>query len=187
MIADYWRYKLWDGQVTLNVGLDEHGQKIAQKAEELGYTSVQEYCDVAAKNWEIFCQKLGVTYDNFYRTTDKEHKENALLFTGQLAEFIYEREYSGWYCVGCESFKTDKELDGGEILGGPNYDGPISEPITCTIHKQSCQYLAEQVKCFDIKRFASVIEDRLVDKTLSAELKNILASDFDFPITRKKC
>ncbi len=170
VISDYWRLKLGHENVCFNLGLDEHGQKIAQKAAELGYASVQEYCDVAALGWKEFCRKLGITYDIFYRTTSAEHKRDVLRFIEEkLSPFIYERDYNGLYCVGCESYKTEKEINGNK----------------CIIHGQELQPLQERVKCFDIKRLAPLIEDRLVDKTLSAELKNILASDFDFPITRR--
>ncbi len=177
VIADYWRLTLGPDNVRLNIGLDEHGQKIAQKARELGLDP-QAYVDLNAQSWRDCCDALGITYDNFYRTTDKRHKENVLRLTEQLSPFIYEREYSGWYCVGCESYKTEKELIPSTTVG-TNY-----VPARCTIHRQECQWLSETVKCFDIQKFAPSIEDRLVDKSLSNELRNILANDFDFPITR---
>lgn len=168
VIADYWRWKLGKDNVRLNIGLDEHGQKIAQNAREHGLEP-QAYCDLLAVEWLAFCEKFKISYDSFYRTTDPLHKENALRFTDELSEFIYERDYHGLYCVGCESYKTSKEVVNGR----------------CIIHKSEITPLTERVKCFDIKRFASSIEDRLVDSGLSNELKNIMASDFDFPITRK--
>jgi len=170
VIADYWRWKLGRESVRLNIGLDEHGQKIAKKALELGYASVQEYCDFAASNWKAFVQKLGITPDVFYRTSDPQHKKDAVRFIEEeLKEYIFEKEYSGLYCVGCESFKTERDSVNGR----------------CIDHRTDLVPLTEQVKCLDIHRFAAEIEDRLVDKGLSNELKNILATPFDFPITRK--
>ena len=169
VIADYWRSRLGDGNVRLNIGLDEHGQKIVHKAEEFGYISTQEYCDFAADNWKQFADKLGISYDNFYRTTDPKHKANAVrLFNEELTEFIYERDYEGLYCIGCEAYKTPKEIANDR----------------CSIHGYELKWTSERLKCFDLKRFSADIEDRLVDKTLSKELRNIIASDFDFPITR---
>lgn len=168
VIADYWRWKLGKENVRLNIGLDEHGQKIKQRADELG-KSPQEYCDETAEQWKEFCQRLKIDYDSFYRTTDQQHKDDALRLTDQLSEFIYEREYEGLYCVGCESFKTERD----------SIDG------RCIDHRTELIPLTEQVKCLDIHRFADQIEDRLIDKGLSNELKNILAAPFDFPITRK--
>lgn len=169
VIAEYWRSVLGADNVRLNIGLDEHGQKIAQKAAELGLEP-QEYCDRTAVSWIESCKTLGISYDIFYRTTDPQHKENAVrLFGEELKDFIYERDYHGLYCVGCESYKTEKEVINGR----------------CAIHGYELTPTTERVKCFDIQRLSSRIEDRLVDKTLSAELKNILAADFDFPITRK--
>lgn len=168
VIADYWRWKIGKENVRLNIGLDEHGQKIKQRADELG-KSPQEYCDETAEQWKEFCQRLKIDYDSFYRTTDQQHKDDALRLTDQLSEFIYEREYEGLYCVGCESFKTERD----------SIDG------RCIDHRTELIPLTEQVKCLDIHRFADQIEDRLIDKGLSNELKNILAAPFDFPITRK--
>ncbi len=177
VIADYWRWSIGKDNVRLNIGLDEHGQKIKQRADELG-KQPQDYCDETAVQWKEFCRRLDIDYDNFYRTTDQQHKENALRLTEQLSEFIYERDYSGWYCVGCESYKTEKEL-------APPAVNALHQSPKCVTHQRECQWLVERVKCFDIKRFAPLIENRLVDDTLSNELKNIIASDFDFPITRK--
>lgn len=169
IIAAYWRNKIGDKNVYFNIGSDEHGQKIFQKSVECGYNSPQEYCDDIASQWKEDCKKLGINYDNFYRTTDKVHKENTLKFIeDKLSDFIYERDYTGLYCVGCESYKTDKEIVDGK----------------CSIHGQDLQSLSERVKCLDIQRIAPLIKDVLVDKSLSLELSNILSNDFDFPITR---
>jgi methionyl-tRNA synthetase len=168
IIAEYWRTRIGSDNVRLNIGLDEHGQKIAQKAQEEGLTP-QEYCDRTAKSWIESCDALGISYDVFYRTSDEQHKKNAVrLFGEDLKEFIYERDYEGLYCVGCESYKTQKEVVNGR----------------CAIHGYELPLNRERIKCFDIQKFAPNIEDRLLDKTLSKELKNIIAADFDFPITR---
>lgn len=168
VIADYWRLSIGVENVRLNIGLDEHGQKIAQKAAELGLEP-QEYCDRTAVSWIESCKALGITYDVFHRTTDPIHKKNAVhLFGTELNDFVYERDYEGLYCVGCESYKTPKEVVNGR----------------CAIHHYELTPTTERVKCFDIQRIAPSIEDRLVDKTLSNELRNIIAADFDFPITR---
>lgn len=169
VIAGFWRQRYGRPEdVRLNIGLDEHGQKIAQKAKELGLDP-QVYCDQNAEEWISACESLGISYDRFYRTSDPEHKKNVLRFTEQLAPFIFESDYTGLYCVGCEAYKTEREVIGGR----------------CSIHGHRLTPTTERVKCFDIKRFAASVEDRLVDKSLSNELKNILANDFDFPITRQ--
>lgn len=167
VIADYWRLSIGVENVRLNLGMDEHGQKIAQKANELGIEP-QDHCDQNAARWIEACKALGITYDNFYRTSSPAHKEKVLRFTEQLSEFIFERDYEGFYCVGCEAYKTSKEVVDGR----------------CVTHGTVLPFIKERVKCFDIQKFALRIEDHLVDKTLSNELKNILAGDFDFPITR---
>jgi methionyl-tRNA synthetase len=94
-----------------NVGLDEHGQKVYDKSIELG-VSTQEYCDSQVVHWEDFFKKFKIEYDNFYRTTSKDHHKKVQLFWNKMleADNLYKKKYVGKYCVGCESFKLEKDL-----------------------------------------------------------------------------
>lgn len=77
VISEYHRL---NGNVFFNVGIDEHGQKVYQKAIDEGYSNTQEYCNALAVKWKEFCELLKINYDNFYRTTNDKHKENVLKF-----------------------------------------------------------------------------------------------------------
>lgn len=167
VIAEYHRL---DKSVFFNVGVDEHGQKVYQKAIEEGFNDTQKYCDEVAEKWIVFCSLLKINYDNFYRTTDISHKLNVLTFYDEIKKYIFEKQYEGYYCVGCEAFVTEKE---------------ITESGICNIHKTELIFTSEYNKFFNLSKFNQLIEDVLVDKSKSNELKNIIESDFDLSITRQ--
>lgn len=98
-------------EVFFSTGTDEHGQKIFQAAEKAG-KGVQEYVDHYAKEFERLKEALSVTNDAFIRTTDERHVAAAQEMWRRCAAAgdIYKKSYAGRYCVGCESFKTEKDL-----------------------------------------------------------------------------
>src|SRR3989339_768123 len=67
-------YRLLGDEVFFNTGTDEHGLKIHRKAEELGQDT-QAYCDLKAKIFLELKEKLNLSFDNFIRTTDENHKK----------------------------------------------------------------------------------------------------------------
>ncbi|NCT00182.1 methionine--tRNA ligase [Candidatus Parcubacteria bacterium] len=107
------RYKdLMGHEVFFNTGTDEHGQKIYQAALDQG-KDPQAYVDEIAKEFQGLKEKLGLYNDiHFVRTTDVHHKSSAQHFWKICDEagYIYKKKYKGLYCVGCELFKTEKEL-----------------------------------------------------------------------------
>lgn len=120
------RYKRLMGyDVFYLTGLDEHGQKIQQKAEEAGI-SPQAYVDGMAVGVKELWQLLAISYDKFIRTTDDYHeKVVADVFEKLLAQDdIYLGEYSGWYSVSDEEFFTESQLEEvfrdetGKVIGG---------------------------------------------------------------------
>jgi len=119
-IARYHRLKGDD--VHFLIGMDEHGQKVAQTAAERK-VSPQELVDAVAESSEEIWALLGISYDQFMRTTDPAHKSGVkhlieLIFENSPDDF-YEKSYSGWYCVGCESFKQDDEIVDGKCILHP--------------------------------------------------------------------
>lgn len=117
------RYRRLRGDdVVFLVGMDEHGQKVAQAADANGVTP-QEQVDRIATTFRDTWDRLGITYDHFWRTTDARHKKGVRA----LIERIYqrnpsdfeERQYEGWYCVGCELFKRDSEIVDGKCAIHP--------------------------------------------------------------------
>ena len=120
------RYKRLMGyDVFYLTGLDEHGQKIQQKAEEAGI-SPQAYVDGMAVGVKELWKLLDISYDKFIRTTDDYHeKVVADVFERLLAQDdIYLGEYSGWYSVSDEEFFTESQLaevfrdENGKVIGG---------------------------------------------------------------------
>lgn len=110
------RYKRLDGYDTYFLtGSDEHGQKIEKKANEAGVTP-QEYVDKIVENAKDLWASLGITYDRFIRTTDKDHVEIVQNIFKKLFDQgdIYKGEYKGLYCTPCESFWTETQLVDGK-------------------------------------------------------------------------
>jgi methionyl-tRNA synthetase len=81
----------------LLTGLDEHGIKVQQAAQKEGKTA-QAYCDVLAKQWKEFAQRLGLTNDDFIRTTEPRHKAvvQAILAKLHAAGHFYKAPYAGF-------------------------------------------------------------------------------------------
>src|SRR5690606_32476433 len=92
------------------VGTDEHGNKIAAKATELGL-SPQEYTDKMYGNFEILMKKMGTSYTDFVRTTDINHKAAVQYIWQKLEPHIYKDKYEGWYCMEHDAFFTDEEVE----------------------------------------------------------------------------
>lgn len=120
------RYKRLMGfDVFYLTGVDEHGQKIETKAEELGVTP-KEYVDKMAADVQKLWKTLDISYDKFIRTTDEYHKVAVQKIFNQLLEQgdIYLGEYEGWYSVSDEEFFTETQLaevyrdEAGKVIGG---------------------------------------------------------------------
>ncbi|MCA9363732.1 methionine--tRNA ligase [Candidatus Kaiserbacteria bacterium] len=112
-LARYWR--LMGREVFFNTGVDEHGQKIARKADEAGIP-YQEYVDKYAAEFNKLKEALDLSYDAFIRTTDPAHEAAAQEMWRRCAARgdIYKKKYKGLYCVGCEAFKTETDLVDGK-------------------------------------------------------------------------
>ena len=101
-------------EVFFNTGTDEHGLKVCRKAEELG-KETQIYCDDKSLEYKKLKTCLNLSYDNFIRTTDKQHIQAAQEFWKLCDKKgdIYKKLYKVKYCVGCELEKTESELENG--------------------------------------------------------------------------
>ena len=86
-----------------------------QKAQEVGM-NVKDFVDMNVKTFEDFFHNFGIEYTNFYRTSDPSHRAVAQGMRNRCMEKgdIYKKSYTGLYCVGCESFKTPKDLVDGK-------------------------------------------------------------------------
>ncbi|HOZ53448.1 MAG TPA: methionine--tRNA ligase [bacterium] len=107
--------------VFFNTGTDEHGQKIYQKAIEMGIDPL-DYCSIFSDKFLKLKETLNLSFNNFIRTTDEKHVKAVQNFWKKCLDNgdIYKKEYQVKYCVGCEMEKTDSELENGVCPLHPN-------------------------------------------------------------------
>ena len=148
LLADIWtRYQKQNGhEVRFQVGTDEHGNKIAVKAGELGL-SPKAYTDQTYVNFENLMKKVGAEYTDFVRTTDDHHVAAVQHIWQQLLPYIYKGNYSGWYCMGHEAFFTDKEV---QASGG-----------VCVDHQTPFQQVSEENYFFKTSAFTDRIKEAI--------------------------
>jgi methionyl-tRNA synthetase len=106
------RYRRLQGaDVHFLVGMDEHGLKVLQSAETAG-VSPQEWVDGVCAHFRETWQRLGISNDDFVRTTEPRHRPavEEMIRRIEAAGDLYRGRYEGNYCVGCEAFKRDDEL-----------------------------------------------------------------------------
>ncbi|MBW2288161.1 MAG: methionine--tRNA ligase [Deltaproteobacteria bacterium] len=111
-IARY--HRLTGDETFFLTGTDEHGEKIAEVAAQRG-VSPQEISDQNSDAFRSTWDRLGFSYDRFIRTTDPDHVETVQRILQQVhdAGDIYFKEYDGLYCVGCERFLTERDIEDG--------------------------------------------------------------------------
>ncbi|MBL0701496.1 MAG: class I tRNA ligase family protein [Spiroplasma sp.] len=108
------RYKEQCGyNVFYLTGVDEHGEKIEKKANELGLLP-KDYVDTMVDDIKVLWGALDIEYDKFIRTTDENHVKQVQLIFQKLINNgdIYMGFYEGNYCTPCESYFTDIQLNG---------------------------------------------------------------------------
>jgi methionyl-tRNA synthetase len=93
--------------VLFSTGSDEHGGKIAEKAEELGIKP-KALADKMSAHFSDLAEALNLSNDRFIRTTDESHEQRAKLIWKALEKDIYKGKYIGWYCTGDEEFFSEK-------------------------------------------------------------------------------
>jgi methionyl-tRNA synthetase len=176
-LARFWR--LMGHEVFFNTGTDEHGQKIAQKADEKG-ESRQAYVDHYAGEFQKLKEVLGLSYDRFIRTTDEDHKKAAeeIWRRCEAKGDIYKKKYTGLYCVGCELFYKESELEEGSL---------------CPIHKKPTQAIEEENYFFKLSNYQAYLEDYLSNENVikpswrREEAVNFVKVGLeDFSISREK-
>lgn len=111
------RYHRNNGRdVFFLTGLDEHGQKVQQAAEERG-VEPKIHCDEMAPRFIELWDELHIQYDDFIRTTEKRHMDVVQNILQKVYDNgdIYEDNYEGLYSVSEERFITEKEADSGHF------------------------------------------------------------------------
>lgn len=111
------RHRLQRGEsVVFLTGTDEHGEKIERMAAAQGRPT-REFVDEISGEFRSTWEKMGISFDIFYRTSEPGHAravQSALQTLKDRGEIVF-REYEGRYCVGCERFLTDSELTEGGL------------------------------------------------------------------------
>ena len=101
--------------VKFLTGTDEHGAKIAQAA-KTAKIEPQLFTDTVSARFRVLADSLNISNNDFIRTTEDRHRIAAqeLWRRAAAAGKIYKKKYSGLYCIGCEAYKTDKDLVDGK-------------------------------------------------------------------------
>ena len=145
------RYKRLRGdEVLLITGTDEHGQKIQRTAEERNVPA-QQHCDEIASEFDRLWQLLQIQYDRFSRTTDPRHIQIVKEFFQRVWDNgdIYLGHQQGWYCVGCETFYDESELDEGHV---------------CRIHHKPTEWRDEPNYFFRLSSYQDKLEQLYRDR-----------------------
>ena len=161
-------HRLNGEEVYFLTGTDEHGLKMQQAAEQLGITA-QELADRNSERFRDLVQALGISPDDFIRTTEPRHHRSAQAIWQRMADagHIYSGTYSGWYSVRQEGYFDESETTVGD-------DGVRREPLGSPV-----EWMEEESYFFRLSAFA----DKLLahyeahpDFILPAERRNEVAS-----------
>lgn len=139
------RYRRMEGyDVFYLMGNDENTVKVSKRAAELGQ-DVQAYCDDMAAQFRQVWDALDISYDAFVQTSEPRHHRCAQKFMQKVFDngYIRKDSYQGWYCDGCEAFKTEKELVEGKC--------PLHTTLAAVRRSEPCYY-------FELSKF----QDRLL-------------------------
>ena len=174
------RYKRNDGfEVFFSTGMDEHGAKIAEKAKN-EKKNPQAYVDELAKVYLDNWKKLEISFDEFIRTSSPQHEKSVLEFIKRIYEKgdLYEANYEGFYCVGCEGF-----IDKDKLVNG-----------LCPDHLIKPELVREKNYFFNLKKYLPVVKEKIITGEIlivpearkNEILKMIDENIPDFSITREK-
>ena len=121
-IARY--HRLAGRDVRFLTGVDEHSANVERDAREQGIDP-RTLIDPWAATWQATFERYGISADRFIRTTDADHADASteMVRRAQANGDVYEGVYSGWFCNGCNEFKTDQQL-----VNGRCPDHPTLEP-----------------------------------------------------------
>jgi len=150
-----WRRQKGD-EVRFLTGTDENALKNVQAAEAAG-RPVADFVAERAERFRELTRVMNISNDDFIRTTEERHVRGAQAFWRALNPGdLYRKEYSGWYCVGCESFITEKDLVNG----------------LCSTHQRKPELITENNYFFRLSKY----QDQLLKLVESGKLA--IAPDF---------
>lgn len=144
--------KLQEKEVYFVTGSDENTGKIIKTIADNNQT-VEEYLTEVTTKFKDLYNKLDISYDKFVQTSNKEkHWPAAISIWNKLVEAgdIYKSKYTGLYCVGCESFYTEKDLIDGK----------------CPIHLTVPERIEEENYFFRLSKYTDIIKQRIENNEL---------------------
>ncbi len=164
--------------VIFSTGTDEHGTKVAEKAESLGKTP-EEYAEKMSKAFVTLGKSLNISNDRFIRTTDKAHEQRAQIIWKALKNDIYKAKYIGWYDVKQEEFVPEGQADPARMKSD---------------HPQAYQKLEEENYFFKLSKYTNPIREaiekeqfQILPKTRRNEILSLLGEGLeDISISRPK-
>lgn len=153
IMARYWRRR--NAEVFFLTGTDEHGAKIARSAQAREMAPKAFVDEISAKYKKLW-ETLNISYDNFMRTTDPDHEKFVQNFLQKLYDNgeIYKDKYEGLYCVGCEEYKAEDDLEPGNI---------------CPLHKKPCELIKEEIYFFKLSKYQDQILEAIQGGKLTIE------------------
>ncbi|MBT3864506.1 methionine--tRNA ligase [Candidatus Peregrinibacteria bacterium] len=164
------RYHEMKGDETYFLtGVDEHGVKLYETAQEAG-KDTQAFADENAEKYESLREDLNLSNHGFIRTTSDYHKEGAQKLWKALVDKgdIYKGTYKGFYCSGCEAFVLEKDLVDGK----------------CPNHDKKPRVLEEENYFFKLSKYSNKIRDLIKSDKLQVlpesrknEILNIIGDD----------
>jgi methionyl-tRNA synthetase len=180
VLARYYREKFGNDNVFFMTGTDEHGAKIQEIAKANNKTPKQ-FTDEVANKFKATWESLNISYDNFIRTTDKDHEESVKWVTQKLFDQgdIYKGKYEALYCVGCEQYKTISELTDGKICPDHNRE--------CEVHEEEAYLFALSKYQNQLKKLIESDEIKIRPLARKNEVMSFINSGLtDIAISRKK-
>ena len=153
-------HRMQGADVYFLTGTDENSQKNIEAAKKDGEKDIKKYLDKMSAIWQEAWDSLGLCTNDFIRTTETRHIKSVYKFFDIVNKNgdIYQGDYEGWYCDGCEAFITESELEKGE----------------CPAHKKKAKKIKEKNYFFKLTKYR--------DKLLKHIEKN---PDFIQPVSRR--
>lgn len=150
VVARYHREVLRNTETYYLTGSDENSLKNVQSAEKAG-KSTGEFVAENAEAFRNLGAQLNLSFDQFIRTTEERHFAGAQKLWSQFrSEDVYTKEYHGWYCVGCEEFKMEKDL--------------VDEK--CPEHLKEPEAVREENYFFRLSRYTETLRELILRGTL---------------------
>ncbi|MBI5023287.1 MAG: methionine--tRNA ligase [Candidatus Magasanikbacteria bacterium] len=147
VLARYHRLK--GAEVFFLTGTDENSQKNFEAARVADERDLKKYLDKMSAKWQSTWDLLGISNDDFIRTTEKRHLDAVKKFWLKVQKNgdIYQGTYEGFYCVGCEAFVTETDL----------------VDSNCAIHKKPAKKIKEKNYFFRLTNYRDALIKHIAD------------------------